>query len=172
MKFPLNNSVTDTVIPSHDLLITTTAAVIVQITPLVDNDWWPFRFRFSYSSLSSIPGTFDRRSRRIFIAVIGRNSRRPSRRSRLSCVPRGARITMDTENDELLFCRFCLRHSQSSFPIFMASDPDLAKDVMNCLQIKVRLVDVVGHSCHLGFMLSLFLLCHVIVFCYACFPWR
>lgn len=44
---------------------------------------------------------------------------------------------MDTDNDDLLFCRFCLRQTQSSFPIFMASDPDLARDVMNCLQIKI-----------------------------------
>lgn len=44
---------------------------------------------------------------------------------------------MDTEYDDDPFCRFCLRQSQSSFPIFMDADPDLAKDVMTCLQIKV-----------------------------------
>ncbi|KAF0761637.1 Uncharacterized protein FWK35_00006312 [Aphis craccivora] len=56
---------------------------------------------------------------------------------------------MDTENDDMLFCRFCLRQTQSSFPIFMASDPDLAKDVMNCLQIKIT-KDSVGpkHICN------------------------
>ncbi|VVC30212.1 Hypothetical protein CINCED_3A019429 [Cinara cedri] len=56
---------------------------------------------------------------------------------------------MDYESDELLFCRFCLRQSQSSFPIFMASDPDLAKDVMNCLQVKIT-QDSVGpkHICN------------------------
>ncbi|XP_050442350.1 zinc finger protein 271-like [Adelges cooleyi] len=56
---------------------------------------------------------------------------------------------MEIENDELQFCRFCLRHSQSSFPIFMPSDPDLAKDIMNCLQIKLS-SDSIGpkHICN------------------------
>ncbi|KAL5242029.1 hypothetical protein ACI65C_009439 [Semiaphis heraclei] len=56
---------------------------------------------------------------------------------------------MDTDNDDLLFCRFCLRATQSSFPIFMASDPDLARDVMNCLQIKIT-KDSIGpkHICN------------------------
>lgn len=49
---------------------------------------------------------------------------------------------MDAENDELLFCRFCLRQSQSSFPIFMDADPGLAMDVMRCLQIRVRIFSI------------------------------
>ncbi|KAL5238287.1 hypothetical protein ACI65C_005697 [Semiaphis heraclei] len=40
---------------------------------------------------------------------------------------------MDTD----FICRFCLSFTQLSFPIFLESDPDTARDIMNCLQIKI-----------------------------------
>lgn len=97
-------------------------SVIVITDPSADNVVFPVG-----QTLSSID------VKNVFLEI----SHRPPPFDSPPSLPKTA--AMDTEVDDMLFCRFCLRQSQSLFPIFMASDPDLAKDVMNCLQIKVRI---------------------------------